>query len=371
MRRLFPSGNRLPKFSKHLFVLLVLVAFFIPTPYVLLSPGTPQNVLNSAITITGAQVFPTTGKMAVTSVMVTNPDSYMTGFDILYGWARAEQAVLPRVEIYPENESAEESIQQGAADMQASQVSATTAALTLLGYKGEIKLIVNSVNESTDAFKKLKVGDQLLEIDGQELTSTTQLLDFLKGKKPGEVIALKVKRDLVVQKSPVGFSKDSPVDSSVGAAGELTEELTVNVKLTARDDNSAFIGIIVETVQNFPISVKIKLAETGGPSGGLIFALGIIEKLQSESLTRGRNIAGTGTISDTGEVGPIGGITEKIIGAKKDGVEIFLAPIENCFDISTPDLFEGIKVVPVATLTEALAVLRAPDGAKLASCPTR
>lgn len=355
MRRLFPTGNKLPKFSKYLFTSLVLVAFFIPTPYVLLSPGTPQNILNGAITITGAEVFPTTGKMAVTSVMVTNPDSYMTGFDILYGWARGEQAVLPRVEIYPENESAEESIQQGAADMQASQVSATTAALTLLGYKGEIKLIVNSVNESTDAFNKLKAGDQLLEIDGQQLTSTTQLLDFLKGKKPGEVITLKIKRELAVQKS----------------SGELNEELTVKVKLSARDDNSAFIGIIVEMVQNFPISVKIKLAETGGPSGGLIFALGIIEKLQGENLTRGRNIAGTGTISDTGEVGPIGGITEKIIGAKKDGVEIFLAPIENCLDISTPDLFDGIKVVPVATLTEALAVLRAPDGAKLASCPTR
>jgi Lon-like protease len=355
VRRLFPTGNKLPKFSKYLFTSLVLVAFFIPTPYVLLSPGTPQNILNSAITITGSEVFPTTGKMAVTSVMVTNPDSYMTGFDILYGWARAEQAVLPRVEIYPENESAEESIQQGAADMQASQVSATTAALTLLGYKGEIKLIVNSINESTDAFKKLKADDQLLEIDGQQLTSTTQLLDFLKGKKPGEVITLKIKRELAVQKS----------------SGELNEELTVKVKLSARDDNSAFIGIIVEMVQNFPISVKIKLAETGGPSGGLIFALGIIEKLQGENLTRGRNIAGTGTISDTGEVGPIGGITEKIIGAKKDGVEIFLAPIENCLDISTPDLFDGIKVVPVATLTEALAVLRAPDGAKLASCPTR
>jgi PDZ domain-containing protein len=110
------------------------------------------------------------------------------------------------------------------------------------------------------------------------------------------------------------------------------------------------------------------LDETGGPSGGLIFALGIIEKLQDEDLIRGRNIAGTGTITDTGEVGPIGGITEKIIGAKKAGVSIFLAPIENCSDIKNPELFEGIKVVPVATLSQALAVLRAPDGAKLASC---
>lgn len=365
MRRLFPSGNKLPRFSKYLFVFLVLVAFFIPTPYVLLSPGTPQNILNSAITITGAQVFPTTGKMSVTSVMVTNPDSYMTGFDILYAWATAERAVLPRVEIYPDNESAEESIQQGAADMQASQASATTAALTLLGYKGETKLIINSINKETDSFKKLKVGDQIIELDGTPLTSTTQLLEYLKSKKPGEVISLKLLRAPVAQRSSMETSTQS-----TSTAKPLIES-TVEVKLSARDDNSALIGIIVETVQEFPISVKIKLDETGGPSGGLIFALGIIEKLQNENLTRGRNIAGTGTISDTGEVGPIGGITEKIIGAKKDGVDIFLAPIENCLDISTPQLLDGIKVVPVATLAQALEVLRAPVGAKLASCPTR
>jgi PDZ domain-containing protein len=346
-------------------VFLVLVAFFIPTPYVLLSPGTPQNILNSAITITGAEVFPTTGKMSVTSVMVTNPDSYMTGFDILYGWVTAERAVLPRVEVYPDNESAEESIQQGAADMQASQASATTAALTLLGYKGETKLIINSVNKETDSFKKLKVGDQIIELDGTPLITTTQLLEYLKSKKPGEVISLKLLRAPVAQRS----SMETSTQSSSTAKSLI--ELTVEVKLSARDDNSALIGIIVETVQEFPITVKIKLAETGGPSGGLIFALGIIEKLQNENLTRGRNIAGTGTISDTGEVGPIGGITEKIIGAKKDGVDIFLAPIENCLDISTPQLLDGIKVVPVATLAQALEVLRAPDGAKLASCPTR
>ncbi|CAB4578808.1 unannotated protein [freshwater metagenome] len=369
MRRLFPSGNKLPRFSKYLFGFLVLVAFFIPTPYVLLSPGTPQNILNSAITITGAEVFPTTGKMSVTSVMVTNPDSYMTGFDILYGWATAERVVLPRVEIYPDNESAEDSIQQGAADMQASQASATTAALTLLGYKGETKLIINSVNKETDSFKKLKDGDQIIELDGTQLTSTTQLLEYLKSKKPGEVISLKVLRAPVAQRSSMESSMESSTQSTSNSKPLV--ELIVDVKLSARDDNSALIGIIVETVQEFPITVKIKLAETGGPSGGLIFALGIIEKLQSENLTQGRNIAGTGTISDTGEVGPIGGITEKIIGAKKDGVEIFLAPIENCLDISTPQLLEGIKVVPVATLAQALEVLRAPDGAKLASCPTR
>lgn len=310
-----------------------------------MSPGTPQNILGDAISISGAETFPTKGKLSVTSVMVTNPDSYLTGFDILYGWITSDQAVLPRAEIYPENETAEQSNQQGAADMQESQVNATSAALSLLGYKGESKLIINTVNPNSFAFKQLLTGDQIISVDQKVLTSATQITDYLNSKKAGDVV------------------KVSVIRSSAGST-----PIEIPVKLSKRDDGSAYIGVNIETKHNFPVNVKIKLDETGGPSGGLIFALGIVEKLQSEDLIRGRNIAGTGTITDTGEVGPIGGITEKIIGAKKAGVSIFIAPIENCSDITHPDLLKGIKVVPVATLSEALAVLRAPDNATFASC---
>ena len=345
MRHLSPFKVKLPLFSKVLFTIIVLVAFFVPTPYVLMSPGTPQNILGDAISISGAETFPTKGKLSVTSVMVTNPDSYLTGFDILYGWITSDQAVLPRAEIYPENETAEQSNQQGAADMQESQVNATSAALSLLGYKGESKLIINTVNPNSFAFKQLLTGDQIISVDQKVLTSATQITDYLNSKKAGDVV------------------KVSVIRSSAGST-----PIEIPVKLSKRDDGSAYIGVNIETKHNFPVNVKIKLDETGGPSGGLIFALGIVEKLQSEDLIRGRNIAGTGTITDTGEVGPIGGITEKIIGAKKAGVSIFIAPIENCSDITHPELLKGIKVVPVATLSEALAVLRAPDNATFASC---
>lgn len=350
MRQLSPFKVRVPRFSQLIFLLILLLAFFLPTPYVLMSPGTPQNILGNAISISGAKTFPVNGKLSVTSVMVTNPDSYITGFDILYGWIIADQAVLPRVEIYPENETAEQSTQQGAADMQESQANATSAALSLLGYKGDTKLIVNSVNEKSFAFKALLTGDQIIGIDGKVLTSATQITDYLDSLSPGKVVKVKILRGAA--------ATNNAADNSI----------EVPIKLSARDDGSAFIGVNIETKHNYPITVKIKLDETGGPSGGLIFALGIIEKLQSEDLIRGRNIAGTGTITDTGKVGPIGGITEKIIGAKKAGVSIFLAPQDNCSDITHPELLQGIKVVPVATLSQALDVLRAPDSANLASC---
>ncbi|MTA96750.1 MAG: hypothetical protein F2537_00700, partial [Actinobacteria bacterium] len=69
-----------------MFILLIIAAFLIPSPYVILSPGNPQNVLGSAITISGTKVYPTTGELSVTSVLVTDPDSYITGFDVLYAW---------------------------------------------------------------------------------------------------------------------------------------------------------------------------------------------------------------------------------------------------------------------------------------------
>jgi PDZ domain-containing protein len=151
-------------------------------------------------------------------------------------------------------------------------------------------------------------------------------------------------------------------------------ELTKKIALSARDDGSAFIGINIQEQFVFPFDVKIKLEETGGPSGGLIFAIGVVEKLTAEDLIRSRNIAGTGTITTSGNVGPIGGIAEKIIGARDFGVDIFFTPVENCQDISNiEELGKGkgakaMKIVPVATLTEAISVLKLPENSKFPTC---
>lgn len=101
--------------------------------------------------------------------------------------------------------------------------------------------------------------------------------------------------------------------------------------------------------------IKFKVGETGGPSGGLVFAIGLVELLTEKDLMQGRHIAGTGTINDRGVVGPIGGINEKILSAKKVGATIFFAPVGNAEEIAkTP---QGIKVITVATLTQAVSYL--------------
>jgi PDZ domain-containing protein len=101
--------------------------------------------------------------------------------------------------------------------------------------------------------------------------------------------------------------------------------------------------------------IVFKTGETGGPSGGLVFSIGLVELLTEKDLLQKRHIAGTGTITARGVVGPIGGINEKIMSAQKVGATVFFAPVDNADEISNvPD---GIKVVTVATLAQAINYL--------------
>jgi PDZ domain-containing protein len=349
MKSLLPVKSSLSTRNRLIFILLIIAAFLIPSPYVILSPGNPQNVLGSAITISGTKVYPTTGELSVTSVLVTDPDSYITGFDVLYAWIDKNRVVLPRVQVYPEGESAAESIKIGADEMSGSQINATAAALDYLGYENKAKLMIVEVNKKSNAIGNLKAGDQIISVDDKNFTTSAQIMDYLDQKKPDQLISIMVIRN-------------------------GSEEVSRKIKLSARGDGSAYIGINIQSQFDFPFDVKIKLAETGGPSGGLIFALGIIDKLTSQDLVRYRNIAGTGTITTDGRVGPIGGIAEKIIGAKNAGVELFLTPVENCSDINNKEKVASntdkkvMKIVPVATLNEAISVLKLPAGAKYPSC---
>jgi PDZ domain-containing protein len=116
----------------------------------------------------------------------------------------------------------------------------------------------------------------------------------------------------------------------------------------------------VDTSELVDAALNIALKNTGGPSGGLIFALGLTEFLTPADLLQGRKIAASGTITATGKVGPIGGITEKIIAAKRVGATVLFASQENCEDLPTD--VSGISVIAVSTLEEALEYLQKPLG---------
>nr|WP_206345704.1 S16 family serine protease [Streptomyces thermoviolaceus] len=120
------------------------------------------------------------------------------------------------------------------------------------------------------------------------------------------------------------------------------------------------------------IKVSLKLADVGGPSAGLLFSLGIIDKLRGDGnggdLSGGRTVAGTGTISPDGTVGPVGGVSLKTQAARRDGATVFLVPRAECAE-ARAELPEGLRLIPVTTLKGAVGALTALNkGGRVPSC---
>lgn len=155
--------------------------------------------------------------------------------------------------------------------------------------------------------------------------------------------------------------QDGATDEQEFKSGEKDMVKSQNVALAAAKGaiKRNFSGVDLSSVKDS--SVKVSLKNTGGPSGGLIFSLGLIDLLTSEDLLKGRNIAGTGTIDIDGTVGPIGGVTEKIIGAKKAGASVLFISTQNCSEL--PAKVEGIEVIAVEKIDQAIDYLREPFSA--------
>lgn len=322
----------------------MIFALLAPLPYVLVEPGTPSDTLGKVkgkpvLEIVGTKarptkVFPTTGKLNLTSIWVTSPSSYLQTFELLRAWIDGERSVQPREVFYPKNVDPKEVIDENVADMKNSQLSAQLAALNYLDIPYTQNLIVENFTKNSPNKTILKKGDQLISYAGQKIYSASQLRAL--------IISTESKR---VQATILRAKKE--------------EEITLQVRANA-------IGVLISEDYNLPFSIKVNLKNIGGPSAGLIFSLAVIEKLTKEDLVRNRNIAGTGTITPGGKVGPIGGIEEKLIGAARAGVTLFLAPAENCPDIR--HIPKGLQVVPVENLTEAIAALRERDRERLPMC---
>ena len=329
------------------FLIFVLIfALVIPLPYVIFRPGTPDNVLGKMISVPSSFAAEDVaerdkdGRLFLTTVYVTTPRTKVLGAEIIYAWIRGDQSVYPRSAIYPDGADPKKIKSQEKLEMTTSQQSAIYNALTFLGYKVATRARIVEILETSDAAGRLKIGDLILKVDGKSVASASEIVDLVRAKSSGDQISMEVERDGEILTFP-------------------------KIELISNDQGSA-IGIFLTVDFDSPVDIEIDIKDTGGPSAGMIFTLGIIEKMTGEDLIRGRRIAGTGTIDVKGRIGAIGGIESKLIGARGSGATIFLAPVDNCDDIAhIPD---GLQVIPVATLKEAVEVLRDDDPSDRASC---
>ncbi|HEV2344709.1 MAG TPA: PDZ domain-containing protein [Actinocrinis sp.] len=315
-----------------------------PVPYAEMTPGPTFDTLGSyqgtpLITVSGHQTYNTTGQLRMVTVGVSSQDYQMPLGTALIGWLSSDQAIVPKETIYPPGTTQQQSDQENAVAFTDSQDAAITAALAALGIKPTgSEVVIASVTAGTPANDKLQPGDIIKSIDGTPITAG------------GDGDAGLNEVQAAVQKVTPG----QQVTFEVSRAGK---DQTVTTSTVKNSQGKAAVGIAVQTESTFPFNVDIQLNGVGGPSAGMMFALGIIDKLTAGGdLTDGKVIAGTGTIDASGNVGAIGGIQMKTIGARRDGATVFLAPADNCADAKA-NLPSGLELVKVSTLQDALNAL--------------
>ncbi len=302
-------------------------------PYVALGPGPTFDALGqvdgtTVVKIEGEQIYPTTGQLNMTTVSVVDG---VTLFGALGFWFSGRNALVPRDEIFPPDQTAEETQQRNAALFEDSETSAETAALRYLGYPSPV---VETVADDGAARNSLQPGDELVRIDGSAVGSTQEVLDALSGRASGERVEVAYRR------------------------GDLPGEVVTITLLPGPDPGRGYLGVTVTDHPDVDFEIMISLADVGGPSAGLIFAMSIVDKLTPGPLTGGRFVAGTGQITPTGEVQPIGGIPFKMLKAKEAGAAVFLVPAENCAE-AAGNAPEGLRLVKVASLDDAVRGLTA------------
>jgi PDZ domain-containing protein len=225
--------------------------------------------------------------------------------------------------------------------MVGSQQLAEAAALCQLGIPFTVLDSITSVESGMPASGVLKPGDIITAVDGKRLTCRADASTLIKARKPGVPVRLTIDRH------------------------GTTRQFRLK---TASLRGTPVVGVRVFESYRFPFPVKINVGAIGGPSAGMMFALGIMDKLTPGGLTKGRFIAGTGEISVNGAVGPIGGIQQKLAGARAAGATIFLTPAANCPDTAGA-VPQGLRLIKVYTLAGAVRDLKAlAAGRSVPSC---
>ena len=324
MKRFFKS------FALVLCLGLVFAVGYVRLPYYSIGPG-PAREVEPLIDIQGRPTYSSAGKLIMTTVTFRQ----LTPATALFAWLDPSLSVVHKDVLYPSNETVEVEHQRSLSDMDQSKIDATSVVLTKLeGYPDTHGrgALIETTFQGCPADGKLHAGDLIVAIDHKPVITRQQASRILSAAKPGD-----------------------PLDFEVRAAGE-TSDIEV-AKGTCPGTDTPLVGITI--LSAFPFPVNISSGDIGGPSAGLMFALGLYDELTPGDLTQGRTIAGTGTIALDGKVGPIGGIRDKVEAATRVGATVFLVPKDNMAELNGVDT-GGMKLIAVGAFQEALDALSAP-----------
>lgn len=314
----------------------LVAASFVSVPYVILSPGPTLNTLGTLtakpgskplISISGHRTYATKGHLNMVTVSYQGgPSDSFNIFTALQAWLSPHEAVVPEQELFGTGQTQQQVVRQDTEEMASSQQMAEAAALCQLGIKFDTVDAITAVERGMPATGVLKAGDVITAVDGKPIGCRDDAGTLIRARRPG-----------------------APVDLTVSRHG-VTKHFRLK---TANVQGVPVVGVDVAESYRFPFQITINVGDIGGPSAGMMFALGIIDKLTPANLTDGKFIAGTGEISADGTVSPIGGIQQKMAGARAAGATVFLTPAANCPDThgAVP---AGLRLIKVSTLAGAV-----------------
>ena len=356
-----------------LLVVVVIAGFVIHLPYVIISPGESTPLDSSVVSIEGAQSYPHRQSVEFLTVRVSNTDP--TVWRVVNAWLDPDKDVEKRSDVVGCLSDTDN--QQFNTDlMQQSQNDAKYVALTHLGYDVQVspaRLTVIEACQGVPAYGKLRVGDRIVAVDGKDVTQLSEVGAAVQSHAVGSDVAFTVERDSkrVDETVTTGkASKDRRTCIPAGATDRTEAESTTSGSEAGKGGSEASkpipcVGIVTQSFVDytFPVQIDINTQRVGGPSAGLAFTLAIIDDLTPGSLTGGKRVAVTGTISPDGKVGPVGGVQQKAITAKTNDVQLMLVPKSEVKDAKAGA--GGVRVVGVDTIDDALRALEQAGGARV------
>ncbi len=311
-------------------LVFIFVFFFYELPFVIYRPGGTID-LEKRVTVENGYPSEGTLSMSYVSMMRGNIPFVLLSF-IIPNWDLVESN-----KITMENESLDDSIQRDKIYLEEGLDSATISAYRLAGKEITIfntHQIITYIDSSSDT--NLKVGDMILNVDGKELQNVEDLKSYINTLNKGKEVHFQVNRE-------------GKLVDCYATVYEMEGSLKVGIAVSIKYDYTT----------NPPLKIETKESESGS-SGGLMTALYIYNALVEEDITKGKNIVGTGTIDIEGNVGEIGGIKYKLLGAMKKHADYFLCPLNNYEEAKEIKEKQKLKLnlIPVKTLEEAVEALK-------------
>jgi len=311
-------------------IVISTIVFLIPFPYYINAPG---GLIDMSKRIKMDNIYESKGSINmayVTELKATIPT-------LIVAYFKKTWDVVKINDIKYDNQTIEEMNFRNRMLLKEAGNNAIIVAYNKLGRTAKIvnqDLIITYVDEKADT--DLKIGDIIVEIEGYEVNNYSSLISIVQKYEEGDTIKIKVKKDdkVIDKQATLYFDYDRVVIGIV-----LTPDLTL------------------KTIPK--IDLKFENSESG-PSGGLMTAIAIYDSLTKTDLTKGKRIVGTGTIDIDGNVGNIGGVEYKLIGAVKEKADIFLVPsgsnYEDAIKLKKKNKYD-ITIVSIKTFNQAIEYL--------------